>query len=79
MVIKMELTYKKVPNIISTKDLDYLKDIIGWNHCIYKSVEHYKENVEDKEILKLMQESSKVFYENMNTVLNILENGDVNE
>lgn len=71
--------YKKAPNIISTKDLDYLKDMFGWNHCIYKSVENYKNMVENKEIEKLMNESANVFYENMNTILSILENGEENE
>ncbi len=75
----MEAEYKKVPSIISTKDLDYLKDIFGWHHCIYKSVLDYENNVTDKEIKKIMNESAKIFYENMNTVLCILEDGEQNE
>lgn len=75
----MKETYKLVPHIISTKDLDYLKDIFGWNHCIYKSVVNYTNLVEDKEIQKLMKESTKIFYENMNTILSILENGENHE
>ena len=32
----MELNYKKVPDIITNKDLDYLSDIFNWNLNGYK-------------------------------------------
>lgn len=75
----MNIDYKKVPNIISGKDLDYLKDMFNWNYNLYKMQENALEFVENKEIAKMIKECSNLFYDNMNTVLNILSDGDENE
>lgn len=71
--------YKKAPEILTGKDLDYLKDIFGWSYNIYKIGNKNIQYIEDKEISKFYLECNKLFYENMNTILNILENGDNNE
>jgi len=75
----MDKEYKKAPSILTGKDLDYLKDIFGWNYNSYKILEDSLQFIENKEISKLVTECSNFFYENMNTVLSILENGDYNE
>lgn len=72
----MSKEYKQVPNILTGKDLDYLKDIFGWNYNLYKIEEDALQFVEDKEISKLISKCNELFYKNMNTILNILENGD---
>lgn len=71
--------YKKTPEILTGKDLDYLKDIFGWSYNIYKIGNENIQYIEDKEISKFYLECNNLFYENMNTILNILENGDNNE
>ena len=75
----MEKEYKKVPDILTGKDLDYLKDIFGWNYTSYKFCEDTLQFSDNKEFIKIFTECSNFFYENMNTVLSILENGDNNE
>ena len=66
---------KQAPNILTGKDLDYLKDIYGWNYTSYKLMNCIKEEIEDIEIKKIINESSEIFYKNMNLVLNILSDG----
>jgi len=75
----MSKEYKKAPNILTGKDLDYLKDIFGWNYNSYKVLEDSLQFIENKQVSNLVTNCSNFFYENMNTVLNILENGDNNE
>lgn len=69
----------KAPEIFTGKDLDYLKDIFGWNHIAYKVCEDALTNIEDKRVEKVMSDCSKLFYKNMTTVLNILKEGEKNE
>ena len=64
--------YNEVPNIISGKDLDYLSDIFNWNYGAYK-------NLKNEELVTIFEEASSTFYNNMNTVLNILNQGGQNE
>lgn len=75
----MEKEYKKAPAILTGKDLDYIKDIFGWSYISYKVSLDAEEFIQDKEISKFINECSKMFYENMNSILSILENGDFNE
>jgi len=67
------------PKILTNKDLDYLKDIFGWNYNLYKLSENSIEFIEDKEIKKIFKESSKMLNNNMNIILNILTESDINE
>ena len=71
--------YKKAPEILTGKDLDYLKDIFGWSYNIYKIGNENIQYIEDKEISKFYLKCNNLFYENMNTILNILEDGGKNE
>lgn len=75
----MNNEYKQAPDILTGKDLDYLKDLFGWNYSYYKLLEDSLQFIEDKEIAKLIKDCNDFFYENMNTVLNILEDGGNNE
>ena len=71
--------YTEAPNIITGKDLDYLSDIFNWNYGAYKKAINAKKQIEDEEIISLYEEASNTFYENLNTVLNILNKGGQNE
>lgn len=75
----MNLNYNKVPNIISCKDLDYLSDIYSWNYGAYKEVYNSIKNIKDEEIRNVSQKAIDLFLNNMNTVLEILEGGNINE
>ena len=69
----------KVPNIISTKDLDYLSDIFNWNYGAYKSSINMLEEITDQKLCNLASKSAKLFATNMDNVLNILESGEASE
>ncbi len=71
--------YNEVPNIISGKDLDYLSDIFNWNYGAYKKSVNAQKNLKNEELVTIFEEASNTFYNNMNTVLNILNQGGQNE
>ena len=59
--------------------MDYLKDMFGWNYTLYKLGENSVDSILDKEIVKLTKECNNFFYDNMNTILGILEEAENNE
>lgn len=69
---------EKVPNMISTKDLDYLTDIFNWNYGAFKSVINTESEFTDKTLSKCARKVSDLFMNNMDTVLDIL-GGEDNE
>ena len=73
------MQYKEVPNIITGKDLDYLSDMFNWNYGAYKQVINAIDNVKDLEIKTMLQNASTLFYNSMTRVLNILNDGGINE
>lgn len=73
------MNYTSVPNIISSKDLDYLSDMFNWNYGVYKSTINAVEEVNDEEIRSVLTRATDVFYRNMNNVINILNSGVNNE
>lgn len=75
----MNENYKEVPNIISCKDLNYLSDMFSWNYGAYKSTSNSINSVNDQEIKDILIKVNNIFYENMNNILNILQNGGSNE
>lgn len=40
----------EIPNIISTKDLSYIEDMLNWNHTIIKLFMHLSESCEQEDI-----------------------------
>ena len=76
----MELNYKKAPDIITNKDLDYLSDIFNWNLNGYKFTYNAIKNVETKELVDILKEVNNTYYDNLNEILDILnEKGETNE
>lgn len=69
----------KAPDILTGKDLDYLKDMFGWNYTLYKLGVNSMNNIQDNEIVKLYKECNNFFYDNMNLVIDILAKGDCDE
>ena len=41
---------KKIPNIISTKDLSYIEDMFNWHFVICKKAYSYSDLVSDEDI-----------------------------
>lgn len=69
----MENNYEVVPNIISSKDLDYLSDIFTWNYNSYKCTYNSLENISDEEIKEMEERVANMFHNNMSNILTIME------
>lgn len=69
----MEINYKKVPDIMTSKDYDYLKDMFTWNRLGYIIVENSINNTEEKSISDLLKSIRSTFYDNMNTILDLIK------
>ena len=72
----MQETYNEVPNIISSKDLDYLSDMFNWNYGAYKSSLNASNSVTDEELNNLLLKASNIFHSNMSKVLNMITGGN---
>lgn len=75
----MNETYSAVPNIISSKDLDYLSDMFNWNYGAYKSSFNAANSVTDEELSSMLNKAANIFQGNMTRILNIINNGGNNE
>lgn len=62
----------KVPKIISTKDLDYIKDMLHWNLGASKKAFHYLNYIQDQEVKEIIKEASIMHANHYKTILNIL-------
>lgn len=65
---------KNVPNIISTKDLSYISDMLNWIHTISKKLNHYSNLVEDNEVLKELEKSNQLLTSIYDSLLNVIKN-----
>jgi len=72
----MQGTYNSVPNIISSKDLDYLSDMFNWNYGAYKSSLNASNSVTDEELNNLLLKATNIFHSNMSKVLNMITGGN---
>lgn len=75
----MQENYNEVPNIISSKDLDYLSDMFNWNFMAYKNSCNSSNSVIDSELKMMLDKCSNVFQGSMNNILSILNRGGSNE
>lgn len=64
---------KSVPNIISTKDLSYLEDMLNWNFVLIKKVNNYLNDIKDEDVVKCFEKVYKDLMNNYNDILSILE------
>jgi len=72
-------TYNEVPNIITSKDIDYLSDMFNWNYIALKNTHESLINVEDEEIITILEKGYNLFNNNLNVILSILNEGGKNE
>ena len=71
--------YTEVPNIITSKDLDYLSDMFNWNYEGLKKMNVAVSQVEDEQIKNVLEKGYNLFKNNLNVVLSILNEGGQNE
>jgi hypothetical protein len=62
-----------VPRIISTKDLDFIKDMLHWNLVASKKAFHYANEVQDTEVKTILMEAANIHARHYKLILNILE------
>ena len=64
---------KSVPNIISTKDLSYIEDMLNWNFILIKKINNYLNNIKDEDVVKSFDKAYKELLKNYNDILSTLE------
>ncbi|MBE6157070.1 MAG: hypothetical protein E7161_04960 [Firmicutes bacterium] len=64
---------KSVPNIISTKDLSYLEDMLNWNFVLIKKINHYLDIIKDDDVYKTVSKIKEDLLTDYNNILNTLE------
>ena len=65
----------KVPPMISSKDLDFIKDMLNWNFIACKKANHYLEYVQDEEVKTAIKEAADMHAEHYNYILGLLRQG----
>ena len=75
----MQTNYNEVPNIISSKDLDYLSDMFNWIYIAYKKTNSFSNQINDNMIKEIFDKASNTFHGNISKILTILSNGGNNE
>ena len=63
----------KVPTMISTKDLDYIKDMLDWNLIAVKKINHYLQHVQDEDVKNLFEQIVTMHKKHFNGLLNLLK------
>lgn len=71
--------YIEVPNIITGKDLDYLSDIFNWNYQALKKMHVATTYVNNEQIKTILDKGYKLFKNNLNIILSILNEGSIND
>ncbi len=66
----------QVPQMISTKDLAYLKDIFEWNLTASKKAYHYYETTTDGQLKIAFEQVYQMHKTICNTILTILKEGE---
>ena len=64
---------KEVPNIISTKDLSYIKDMLVWNLVMVKKSKEYLKLVSDRDVKDVLKRVSDVHKGHYEVLIGILE------
>lgn len=75
----MNQTYETVPNIISLKDLDYLSDMFQWNYGAFKKSHDCISKIEEEDIKSVIDSATTMFQHNLETILEILNEGGRHE
>lgn len=63
----------EVPNIISTKDLDYIKDMLKWNFVLVKKANFFMEVITDDDTRKVIEKVIKVHKNQYEKIMDILK------
>ncbi len=64
---------KETPNIITSKDLLYIEDMLNWNLVMNKKIKEYLECVDSDEAKEILNSAKKMHKKHYKELLNILE------
>lgn len=62
-----------VPKMISTKDLDYICDMLNWNLVACKKARYFANEVMQQDIANELQTIANMHQKHYNTLLNLLK------
>ena len=66
---------KKVPTMISTKDLMYISDMFNWHLIAAKKTEEFAKSMDDKECHSKLSELCRLHYDSCEMLIKLLESG----
>lgn len=69
---------KKVPKMISSKDLDYFKDMLNWNLIACKKANHYLTHIQDEDVKNAAICVAKLHSNQFKKILDIIKGCDAN-
>ena len=64
---------KKIPNMLSTKDLSYFSDIFNWNAILINKIAMYINYIDDEELAEMMQNIRNTHIKSINMIKEALE------
>lgn len=67
---------KQPPNVIGSKDLKYIEDMLSWNLALCKAARHYKMEVADQQIMNELDSVCKMHQNHYNRLLQLLQNNN---
>lgn len=68
----MKQTVEEVPNVLTSKDLDYLSDMFQWNYGAFKKISNSAKNIQNEAIKLQLEEAATCFQNNLKQILTIL-------
>ena len=63
---------KSVPNIISTKDLSYLEDMLNWNFILIKKLNNYINEINDTGVKRVLTKTKNSLLNDYKTILDYI-------
>lgn len=63
----------KVPQIISTKDLNFIADMLNWNLIAAKKAYHFINETSDQDIANLLNKVITMHHKHYSVILNLLQ------
>jgi len=64
---------KSVPNVISTKDLSYLEDMLNWNYILIKKINNYINDVNDTGVKRILTKIKNSLLNDYKTILDYIK------
>ena len=64
---------KSVPNIISTKDLSYIEDMLNWNFILIKKLNNYINEVNDTGVKRILNKTKNSLLNDYKTILDYIK------